>query len=131
MPRSTRQTGVILCLVATAGSIACSSDKSTSPSILDIVPGTPASWGLVGTNSPTYVVGTDRATVHSGGTALAIAGTDTSRLRFSGVGQFVKADNYLGKRVRLSAWVRHQEVVGSDHASRRGSHRRVDHEPAD
>jgi hypothetical protein len=114
MPASTHPTvGVILCLT-TAAAIACSSDKPTGPSVLDISPGLPTSWSIVGTNSPTYVVGTDRVTVHGGQTALAIAGTDTARLRFAGVGQFIKADNYLGKRVRFSAWVRHANVLGSD-----------------
>jgi hypothetical protein len=114
MPASSRATvAIILCLTA-VGATACTSDKSTGPSLLDINPGLPTGWSIVGTNSPTYVVGTDRVTVHGGQTALAIAGTDTARVRFSGVGQFIKADNYLGKRVRLSAWVRHANVLGTD-----------------
>jgi hypothetical protein len=97
---------------AAAGS--CSSDNSTAPSALDIDPGFPTSWAPVGTNSPTYVVGTDRVTTHGGHVSLGIAGTDTSRLRFAGVGQAIKPDNYRGKRVRLSAWVRNENTAGTD-----------------
>ena len=61
-----------------------------------------------------YVVGVDRNNVHGGSTALAIAGTDTSVLRFNGVGQNVRADDYRGKRIRLSGWVRQIGIVGSD-----------------
>jgi hypothetical protein len=93
---------------------ACSSDSSTAPSVLDIDPGLPTNWGVVGTNSPTYVVGTDRVTTHGGQMSLGIAGTDTSRLRFSGVVQSIRPDNYLGKRIRLSAWVRNENTLGSD-----------------
>jgi hypothetical protein len=103
---------VVAALVSAA--TACSSDKSTAPSTLDIEPGLLTSWGPVGTNSPTYVVGADRVTTHGGHTSLAIAGTDTNRLRFAGVVQSIRPDDYLGKRVRLSAWVRHENTLGSD-----------------
>lgn len=92
--------------------VACS-DSSTAPSILTIEPGLPTGWSPVGTGGATYVVGVDKGTVHGGKLALAIGGTDTSILRFAGVGQFIKADTYRGKRVRLRAWVRQVSVVGT------------------
>src|SRR5438445_118025 len=91
---------------------ACSATKSTEPSVLNLHPGIPTGWAIVGTNSPTYSVGTDNNTVHGGVAALAVAGTDTSQLRFSGVGQFIRADDYRGKRIRMRAWVRQAAIAG-------------------
>jgi len=109
-----RITAAVLMALVSAATTACSSDKSTAPSALDIQPGLPTSWASVGTNSPTYVVGADRVTAHGGSASLGIAGTDTNRLRFAGIGQAIRPDNYLGKRVRFSAWVRHENTLGSD-----------------
>ncbi|MEP6492567.1 MAG: hypothetical protein ABJF01_07810 [bacterium] len=107
----------LACMIA-VGAASCSNDTAPSanpePSILNLHPGPPSRWFLVGGAIPTYVVGVDNNTVHGGQAALAIAGTDTSRLRFNGVTQNIRADNYRGKRVRLRAWVRQVGVVGSD-----------------
>lgn len=92
--------------------VACSS-SSTEPSVLNLRAGVPSNWVLVGQISATYSVGTDDKTVHGGDFSLGIVGIDTSRLRFSGVGQFIKADSYRGKRVRLSAWIRQSNLVGT------------------
>src|SRR5437016_1230885 len=73
---------------------ACSSASSTEPNVLNLRPGTPSGWSVVGTNSPSYVVGLDNVTLHGGHASLAFAGTDTSPLRFTGVGQFIRADTY-------------------------------------
>src|SRR5262249_35971459 len=61
-----------------------------------------------------YVVGIDNQNVHGGSAALAIGGTDTSVLRFNGVGQEIQADTYRGKPVRLQGWGRQIRAVGSD-----------------
>jgi hypothetical protein len=101
---------VVLSLIGVAGFITIGCASSTEP--LHI--GVPAGWGIVGTNSASYTLGVDHGTVHGGSAALTIAGTDTSRARFSGVGQFLRADTYRGKRVRLRAWVQQQSIVGTD-----------------
>ncbi|MDB4878389.1 MAG: transcriptional regulator [Gemmatimonadetes bacterium] len=97
--------------VAAAG---CSSDSTTAPSIQNIHPGLPTGWSAVGTNTLTYVLGLDNATVHGGHAALSMAGSDTNRARFIGVGQFLSAANYLGKRIRFSAFVRVTNAQGAD-----------------
>lgn len=111
LSRARNAIGVLGCIAAV---VSCSSSESTAPNVLNLHPGIPSGWGPVGTNSPTYAVGLDNNTVHGGGAALAIAGTDTSVLRFAGVGQFIRADSYRGKRVRFSGWVRQANIVGSD-----------------
>jgi len=103
--------GVVLGLVgvvAFTAAIGCSS--ATEP----LKVGVPSGWSPVGLNSASYTVGIDHRTVHGGSAALTITGTDTSRVRFSGVGQFLRADTYRGKRIRLRAWVQQQSIVGSD-----------------
>jgi hypothetical protein len=96
------------------GVVSCSSDTATAPNILTIDAGIPQGWFRVGGNVASYVVGIDTRNAHGGTAALAIGGTDTSVLRFSGVGQEIQADTYLGKRIRLRGWVRQVGVVGSD-----------------
>lgn len=99
--------------VAIVASVSCGSDSVTEPSILTIDAGIPSGWFRVGGVQATYVVGTDSHS-HGGRYALAIGGTDTSVLRFNGVGQNVRADSYRGKRVRFRGWVKQVGVVGSD-----------------
>ena len=100
--------------LALAALVACGSDSSTEPSVFNINPGTPTFWSLVGFATPSYTLGIDHKTVHSGGGALAIVSIDSSPQLFRGVGQFILADQYRGKRVRLSGWVRHVNLVASD-----------------
>lgn len=101
-------------LLLLAGLLACSGDKTaTGPSYLDIDGGVPVNWSVVGQNSAAYVMGLDRVTVHSGSAALAIYSIDANPALFRGVGQFIKADQYRGKRVRLRAWVKQQNISGT------------------
>lgn len=107
-----------LAVVAAAvvvGSLSCgASDQTGPPNILEIEAGVPAVWFRVGGQQATYVVGVDSKRAHGGRYALAIGGTDTSILRFNGVGQNLRADPYRGKRLRFSAWVQQSDVAGSD-----------------
>jgi len=100
-------------LLSTAVLVACGGDSVTGPSVFDVQAGTPANWFLVGQNSPSYTVGVDHRTRHSGNAALAIISIDSSPALFRGVGQEILANQYRGKRVRLSGWLRQQNVVGS------------------
>ena len=99
-------------IAAAAALIACS-EASTEPNVANLEPGVPPNWLPVGQVPSSYVVGTDSRTVHGGGHSLGIVGIDTSRVRFSGVVQLVRADTYRGKRVRLRAWIRQQNIVGT------------------
>lgn len=101
-------------LVAATLAIACSSSEPTAPSVADLNPVIPSWWGAVGTNSTAYSVGTVHETRHSGATALVIVGTDASALGLAGIGQYIRADSYRGKRIRLRGWVRQAAVTGHD-----------------
>ena len=104
----------IRCAIAVAIIAAISCKDSTAPDVLHIDTVLPSGWLYAGVNATTYVLGLDHQTVHGGHAALAILGSDTSQARFRGIVQSIKADDYRGKRVRLSAWVRQTDVRGSD-----------------
>jgi hypothetical protein len=79
-----------------------------------ITPGTPASWGLIGqttVSTAKYLLGQTND-AHGGSAALVIVGTDSLNVQFSGITQPVRADKYRGKRVRFSAWVKHENASG-------------------
>jgi hypothetical protein len=100
-------------VVAALVLVACGSDSITAPSQSDITSVFPTGWSRAGGVSATYVVGMDRATVHSGKVAMAMAGTDSASAFFTGFGQAIKADAYRGKRVRFTAWVRGENIRAS------------------
>jgi len=93
---------------------AASCKDSTATEVLHIDAVLPSGWLYVGANATTYLLGLDHQTVHGGHAALAIQGSDTSQARFRGIVQSIKADDYRGKRVRWSGWVRQTDVRGSD-----------------
>ena len=69
----------------------------------------PPGWGLTGSDPNDYRVGTDADIAHSG----ARSGFIASRPGAQGFGtlmQSFKAGRYLGKRLRLSAYIRSDEV---------------------
>lgn len=77
-----------------------------APPSADVIP---PGWAKTGANPPDYVVTVDRGIFHSG---LA-SGQLRNRIQTTSTGtmtQRVKADAYRGKRVRLSAWLRTQNV---------------------
>ena len=92
--------------------LACS-ELNTEPNPDNLRSGTPANWSTVGRFPTTYSVGRDRNTFRGGKQGVGIVGRDTSRLNFSGIGQFIRADDYLGKRVRLRAWTRSFNIQGT------------------
>ncbi|HEY9227607.1 MAG TPA: hypothetical protein VIP11_13210 [Gemmatimonadaceae bacterium] len=110
MPRNARS---ILATVVAGLAVACL-HYPADPEGATLRVGPPSGWSRVGTADQSYALGTDPTTVHGGELALRIVGVDTSRLRFAGVGQFIKADTYRGKRVRFSAWIRQSNVVGTE-----------------
>jgi hypothetical protein len=103
-------------VAAALAALSCSSATEPLPT-LDLV-GAPPSWNFVGQNpalaSTKFTIGLATSHAHGGSGALVIYGADPANLNFSGVGQGVRADNYRGKRIRFSAWVRHEGVAGRD-----------------
>ena len=61
---------------------------------------------------PDYRIGIDRAVVHGGSSSGHLTARTSTPNGFGSLLQLVKADNYRGKRVRFSAYVRTRDVVG-------------------
>src|ERR1043166_5616953 len=75
--------------------------------------GVPPGWVVAGSQPQAYTYGTDQ-TNHHGGTSSAylLRLSSVQRTGFVTITQFIKADDYRGKRVRLSAWVAHKAIEG-------------------
>jgi len=98
-----RRAVALLSLVGLAG---CGGEaKSTEPDPHNIILEPPAGWAINGNAG--YNIGLGRVTTHGGTGAVHISSTDPRATVGGGVTQYVLADDYRGKRVRLSGWVRH------------------------
>src|SRR5262245_64279874 len=70
----------------------------------------PSGWFLAGSAPADYVTGSDAKTMHGGkGSAYLASKTATPKGFGTLMSQFVP-NEYLGKRVRLTAWVRSEKV---------------------
>ena len=91
--------------------------SSTEPIGIDI-DGAPPNFSYVGQNPSAsgskYSIGLTTHGAHSGSNAFILTGIDPKSTGFSGIGQALKADNYRGKRVRFSAWVKQRDIAGPD-----------------
>jgi hypothetical protein len=80
---------------------------------LNSTPGIPLDWiGFLG--QPTsFAVGEETANAHGGVRAAYLASVTPTPVdsTFATIDQFIQAQAYLGKRVRLSAWVRAVNIV--------------------
>jgi len=72
---------------------------------------TPKGWILAGAAPSDYEAGVDRKITHSG-RASGLLRAKEMPSKFGTLMQMFKADTYRGKRVRLSAWVKSQQVAG-------------------
>ena len=90
---------------------ACSSDSSlpTQPTH-DITPGAPPGWA--GALTSNFTVGSDRTAKRSGQSGLYLGVAVAVPNAGAAVVQSIRAEPYRGKRLRLSAWVTHYNVVG-------------------
>jgi hypothetical protein len=70
-------------------------------------------WWHAGTNPTGYSVDIDRTISHDGKSSARIKAVVPTPTGFGSLMQMSKADKFLGKRVRMSAWVRVENVVGS------------------
>jgi hypothetical protein len=85
--------------------------RSTEPEVDRSEGVTPAGWGVSNPAPHLYTYGLDRSQKHGGGQSAFVSGLGPgSNFSFS---QSIRADNYRGKRVRWSGWIRTRDVVGS------------------
>jgi hypothetical protein len=70
----------------------------------------PKGWGLIGGVSPSVEVGVDRTIAHGGKASAYLKAAADDGFRFGILRQWVRAVRYRGKRVRLSAYLKTQNV---------------------
>ena len=63
-------------------------------------------WGLGGANRNAYFIGLDRETKHGGESSITVRCDSGHCDKFGDIVQTIRADAYLGQRLRLSAWVK-------------------------
>lgn len=99
---------LVAAMVAVAG---CHPESLIKQQELSIIPGLPAGW--TGTQN-TSGIGTTITEVHGGKTAAYLSGAfDVLTLNSFTLVQYLRADNYRGKRMRLSAWVKPRNVTNT------------------
>lgn len=101
-------------VVFTVGAVSLGGCANTpsQPESPAVVIGFPAGWqGTVGATGQ-YEIGLHRVERHGGRSAAYIDGPLLFTTEVGILEQPVRADNYLGKRVRLSAWVKGRGIAG-------------------
>ena len=79
----------------------------------DRLTGIPHGWsGGIG-SPPSFVVGTDASNQHAGAAAAYLASAGDTVNTFATITQSMRADDYRGRRVRWSGWVRSTDVGGN------------------
>jgi hypothetical protein len=68
-------------------------------------------WWHAGTNPAGYLIGIDRAVKHGGRASARLKANGASPRGFGSLMQVSSAADYRGKRVRMSAWVKCENVV--------------------
>jgi hypothetical protein len=81
--------------------------------VLNLPPEPAAPGWTQGTAAGAFRVGLDQSVFHGGSSSGHITARNASDGGFGVFTQAVKADDYSGKRVRYSAWVRTRDVIGS------------------
>jgi hypothetical protein len=70
----------------------------------------PAGWFLAGSNPKDYETAVDREVVHAAKTSVSLKGIGSQPAGFGTLMQMCKAGTYRGKRVRLSGYLRSQDL---------------------
>lgn len=90
----------------------CTADPPAEPELPAKVVGIPPGWtGAIGA-SALYEIGLDRVERHGGRSAAYMTGPPLFTTEVAILAQLLRSDNYRGKRLRLSAWVKGRELVG-------------------
>jgi len=71
----------------------------------------PKDWAAAGSNPASYEMGVDKEGVHGGKACAVIRNKDPKPIGFGTIMQTADAKPYLGKRVRLSAWVKAKDIA--------------------
>lgn len=71
----------------------------------------PSGWFLAGSKPTNYETGVDKEALNNGQPSAFLRSTVSNTEGFGTLMQSINAANYTGKRVRLHAWVKSQEVA--------------------
>jgi hypothetical protein len=77
----------------------------------DVTVGAPAGWWKNGDKVAAYVVGVDRKETHNGLPSAYVRSIEPSIDGFGGMMQMCSAENFLGQRLRYSAWMKTEDVT--------------------
>ena len=72
----------------------------------------PDGWFPAGSNPSEYEMGTDNSTFQSGNSCAYIKSKSPKEKEFGTLMQTISAENYLGKRLQLSGYVKSENVKG-------------------
>ena len=72
----------------------------------------PTGWFPAGSNPAAYDMGTDNSGVQSGKLCAYIKSKSPKENEFGTLMQTIKAENYLGKRLRLSGYLKSEDIKG-------------------
>jgi erythromycin esterase len=93
-------------------------EDASGPPPLEVAPGPPEEWN--GTIGEQGGIGTTVTERHGGKYAFYVTGPTSGRVTSATqpaiLSQFIRADDYRGKRIRLSAWVKPLDVSGAIYA---------------
>src|SRR5512140_278762 len=73
-------------------------------------PASPAGWFLAGNSPADYTIGTDVGSAHGGKESAFLAAKGSGSKGFGTLMQEFVPKEFVGKRVRLSAWVKSESV---------------------
>ena len=97
---------IVACVASTNLSLRPAHAQSSSQ-----VSHAPTGWILAGSRPANYETGVDRAAVNNGQPSAFLRSTVSNISGFGTLMQSINAADYAGKRVRLRAWVKSQDVV--------------------
>lgn len=108
--------GIALCAVLTGLSLTSqSAAQSALPSgrpsaTSGETVGAPPGWWKNGRNPENYVAGVDSLQTRGGGPSSYVRSIREATDSFGGMMQTTPAENYIGKRIRMTAWVKTEEA---------------------
>ncbi len=73
----------------------------------------PKGWHFGAMNTSLYETGIDNSTFESGHSSVYIKSNNTDTKEFGNIMQAINAENYLGKRLRLTGYIKSENVTGS------------------
>lgn len=76
-----------------------------------VTAGAPSGWHENGNKLDAYEVGVDRQQTRNGRPSAYVKSLETKIAGFGGMMQMCSAENYLGKRLRLSAWMKTENAT--------------------